>query len=165
MVTVEELRLRRIPYTGPESVIYFLWVGDDLQYVGRTVALGRRLFVHWNAGRRFDAVSTIECPVEDSKQVEQDYIEKYRPPWNDCTKARKAKGLKGKNFGKKWSGVCRPHAGGRPVQTPKGIFPSVRAAAEVFGVTRQAIWQRASRQTKGWKFIGKARPSRQNELT
>jgi len=146
MLSLDELRAARKAYhPRARGWVYFLWCGDEMKYVGKTSTLSQRLLVHWSSGRRFDAVTSIECAEEDMASVEIEYLTKYLPEWNDCHRARKMKGLMNKYMGR-----GRPP---RPVQTPKGSFASVTLAAKAFGVTRQAVWYRAGLGKNGWGFL------------
>jgi hypothetical protein len=46
----------------------------------------------------------------------------------------------------------------RAVITPNGPYPSVSAAAEAYGITRQSAWDRANRKSPGWRFADDDRP-------
>jgi hypothetical protein len=46
----------------------------------------------------------------------------------------------------------------RAVVTPRGRYPTAKAAAEAHGISRQAAWERANRQSPGWRFEDEDRP-------
>jgi hypothetical protein len=67
--------------------------------------------------------------------------------------------------GRRWEVRKRPHPServlpghARAVVTPHGRYPSAKAAAEALGVSRQAVWERASRRSPGWRFEDDDRP-------
>jgi hypothetical protein len=51
-----------------------------------------------------------------------------------------------------------PSKRAKAVLTPNGRFASAKAAGEAYGLSRQAAWERANRQTEGWQFEDQERP-------
>jgi hypothetical protein len=45
-----------------------------------------------------------------------------------------------------------PSERARPVLTPRGRYQSAQAAADAYGMSRQAVWERATRRSPGWRF-------------
>lgn len=46
----------------------------------------------------------------------------------------------------------------RAVVTPHDRYPSIAAAAQAHGITRQSAWERATRRALGWRFEDDIRP-------
>jgi hypothetical protein len=67
--------------------------------------------------------------------------------------------------GKRWKVRKRPHLSettpwerDRPVLTPRGRYQTAKAAGDAYGISRQAAWERANRQSPGWRFENETRP-------
>lgn len=97
--------LRRLPEAGPlDAGVYFLWVGDELQYIGKSTQVAYRMIRHIGI-KRYMAVRRVKdkevpwdrhtCLVLDNGieiteklrsdllNVEREYIAAYQPPYND----------------------------------------------------------------------------------
>ena len=72
----------------PVSGIYFLISENRVQYVGQANDVDRRLAEHWRDGRRWEAVTVIECDTKHLDAVESAYIHRLAPP----RQGRKANG-------------------------------------------------------------------------
>jgi len=68
---------------GPMSGgIYFLFLDDELQYVGKATLIARRLWRHFLERPYWDHASWIEAPAECAEEVEHYYIRAFDPPQN-----------------------------------------------------------------------------------
>ena len=76
-----ELPLDR--HSLPKPCIYFLWLGDTLQYISQSSNLLKRIGEH-QAKKVFDSYSFIECDACELDALEKRYIKQYNPPLN-CT--------------------------------------------------------------------------------
>lgn len=63
--------------------IYFLYLGDSLQYIGQSIEPSARIVQHKKMGKTFDRVYFLPTPTENLLQVEGELIKKYRPPLNN----------------------------------------------------------------------------------
>jgi len=90
---LERIAEARKPYnwddTPDDSGVYFLFLEDQLQYVGRARYISNRLDHHRYPNRPsrvpaewFDSWSAIWAPDEMAKHVECYYIHKLKPPRN-----------------------------------------------------------------------------------
>lgn len=99
LVSFNELAAARTLYRigvgrdGPG--VYFLWDGDVLQYIGRSVNVSERLRAHfivrvdWPAKAiPFDAASWVEVPEIHLAEVEWAYIRRERPHYNTLGNVR-----------------------------------------------------------------------------
>lgn len=86
--------LRALPSRAEGHVVYFLWRGAELLYIGGTKDLGQRIY-HLECAKRappwvdgyhtivpFDRVSALACSKEEMRETERDCIWHYRPPYN-----------------------------------------------------------------------------------
>lgn len=64
----------------PVSGVYFLIADQRVQYVGQACDVDRRLAEHWRDGKRWEAVTVIECDEKHLDAVESAYIHKFAPP-------------------------------------------------------------------------------------
>ena len=69
----------RFPYSGP--AVYFLFVGDDLVYIGKSLNLLHRVASHFGQ-KEFDHFSFITCTAGEIDELERRAIVKFRPPLN-----------------------------------------------------------------------------------
>lgn len=91
VMELEQIREIRKEYAKP-SGIYFLWSGDDLIYVGKSVNVHSRLDSHINGPSNntnrvlmkseITHVSIIPCSVDDLDVTEAIYINKFKPRCN-----------------------------------------------------------------------------------
>lgn len=92
-LTLDEIAKTRQPYTyraGPHvSGIYFLFQGEQLQYVGLSYSISTRLRAHYKPtidplllAVWFDSYSYVEAPREALLQIESYYIQAFKPPLN-----------------------------------------------------------------------------------
>ena len=79
--TILPIERHQLPMPG----IYFLWLENNLQYVGQSSNLLKRIGEHI-ASKAFDSYSFIECDVSELEriEIEKAYIKQYSPPLN-CT--------------------------------------------------------------------------------
>ena len=73
--------------------LYFLYLGDELRYIGKSVQLGQRLSKHaYQRHMDFDSFSVLEIDVPDAahflEHVEHAYIHALTPPENMSYLAR-----------------------------------------------------------------------------
>lgn len=65
------------------SGVYFLFQGDTLVYIGKTITYHKRLGDHIrNKVGQFDRATFVPVPVSDLAFMEGVYIATYRPPLN-----------------------------------------------------------------------------------
>ncbi len=75
------LQSAMFPATGP--IVYFLFKGLHLVYIGKTRSIFARLSAHTsNPSVDFDAVTWISCAEDELDTLEVAYIAKYSPPLN-----------------------------------------------------------------------------------
>ncbi len=92
MIFLEPRELLRSPWDDAEHEcgVYFLFLGDELQYVGLACSISTRLLQHrypdapsLAQATWFDSVATIEVYDDDERRaIECYYINKLRPPRN-----------------------------------------------------------------------------------
>lgn len=70
-----------VPYQVPG--VYMLFLGSELQYVGRSVHIYRRLNDHNRASMLWDRFKIIPCADSvKAADMEQSLIAKHKPPFN-----------------------------------------------------------------------------------
>lgn len=78
--------LRALPTSiSTNSGIYFLWFGPELQYIGKSRSLGKRLRDHRRERRiPHDLCTILELPRNDEvlRDHERAYIARYPTPFN-----------------------------------------------------------------------------------
>jgi hypothetical protein len=62
--------------------IYFLILGDEIVYVGKSSNVGARIAEHSSRGRDFDRFHVILCLPGEADELERRYIEAIRPKQN-----------------------------------------------------------------------------------
>lgn len=63
--------------------LYFLYLGDDLVYIGKSNNIRGRLIQHIDAGDKdFDSWSYFEMDVPSCIQAERELIQRFRPKYN-----------------------------------------------------------------------------------
>lgn len=76
-------RLRKLPEQQDCTGIYFLWLGEKLQYVGKSVDVWGRTRRHENEFRiDFDTWTSFSVEEASLKEYERAYIATYKPPYN-----------------------------------------------------------------------------------
>lgn len=65
--------------------VYFLYLGDRLQYIGQSVEPATRLSQHRHSGKAFDRAFVIPVPAFMLDNVEGALIRYFRPPLNGNT--------------------------------------------------------------------------------
>ena len=89
MLDVDELRgLRKDVFI--RSGIYFLWVGDEIVYIGQSVDMHSRVSAHLNQstpnrmlrGLTITGCTFIDCKPEELDVLESIYISAYLPKCN-----------------------------------------------------------------------------------
>ncbi len=68
--------------TGIGSVVYFLYSGCQLVYVGITKHLFRRISEHQECEKIFDTVYYFEVPWADAPRIESELIATFKPVLN-----------------------------------------------------------------------------------
>lgn len=98
MLSLEQMRA--LPEEGSGPSVYFLWKGEDLQYIGAaTTNPTHRIHRHWcnlrYRGKSFtdgdrnsfvvphDRATILSVDREELWRVEQAYQRMYDPPYND----------------------------------------------------------------------------------
>jgi hypothetical protein len=87
--------IRKLPsdYEGIKSCIYFLWKGDDLQYIGGTRNIWTRMHAHSQSLRYgspfqtktvvpYDRVTCLACTPDEVFDLEPAYLQKFETPYN-----------------------------------------------------------------------------------
>ncbi len=64
------------------SGVYFLYRGHELQYIGQSVSIFRRIYDHLSAGVDFDSFAFVEFDPSELLEWEARYIAKFEPPLN-----------------------------------------------------------------------------------
>jgi len=86
MLDLCELQARILSWPGEQpplqSGIYFLFMGNDLMYVGKSINAQSRIQQHKDNGRVFDGWSFVAVPEIFLEDVERNYITKFTPPEN-----------------------------------------------------------------------------------
>lgn len=74
--------LAALPST-PGCGLYFLWAGNEIQYIGRSVDIKRRVSTHRFMKRvQFDRHTVLELPPQNLAIAEFAYVSKFKPPMN-----------------------------------------------------------------------------------
>lgn len=96
----EELLAKSKPYGLRDKIcgVYFLFYQDILVYVGQSVDIDSRLLSHFTT-KAFDRYSYIVLSEDELDDVENYYINKYKPIYNS-----KINGKFHRNFGYTWNG-------------------------------------------------------------
>lgn len=76
--------LRRFDYTMRRgtSGVYFLFVGDDLTYIGQSQQIATRVKQHRRCGRPFTSYGFVDVPGDVAEAVEIAYIHALKPSGN-----------------------------------------------------------------------------------
>jgi hypothetical protein len=77
--------MRALPSDLSVGGLYFLWRGNELQYIGQTNNVRKRLWAHRHVGRiEFDAVTVLRSTLVAGSilAAETTYILAYLPPMN-----------------------------------------------------------------------------------
>jgi excinuclease UvrABC nuclease subunit len=89
MRTVAMTRSEYDPSTLPEYTlhqgwyVYYLWLGPELVYVGKTTNLGQRITTHLNSPKRFDRVTYRSVDSKDAmRALEKSEIHRHLPRYN-----------------------------------------------------------------------------------
>lgn len=69
--------------------IYFLYLGDQLQYIGQSLEPSARIIQHKKAGKRFDRVFFLPTHRDLLLSVESELIKRHRPPLNNLPDKRR----------------------------------------------------------------------------
>lgn len=83
-LSISDLRALKAKWEGSgplEEGIYFLWMSDDLLYVGQSVNIDYRLSQH-SRTKEFDHFSYVSCPKLLLDKLELEYITALNPPLN-----------------------------------------------------------------------------------
>lgn len=63
--------------------VYYLWLGPELVYVGKTTNLGQRITTHLKSPKRFDRVTYATMPDEQAmKDTEHSEMQRHVPRYN-----------------------------------------------------------------------------------
>lgn len=89
MRTVAQTREQYDPSLLPEYTlhegwfVYYLWLGPELVYVGKTVNLGQRITTHLKSPKRFDRVTYASLPGKEAMHdMEKREIARHLPRYN-----------------------------------------------------------------------------------
>lgn len=156
--------LRALPEVSDGRGVYFLWLGDALQYIGRTLRLKRRMYEHripsaaGNIQRGyvidFDRATHIYMDGDCRKEIEQklialeaQYLHRYTPPCNVVVDRFSRPTFAAYGYGPEEVAPCprsqelpswRCHQPDEPVERiGKSRLPSVRTMIE-YGILRAA---------------------------
>lgn len=87
---VQILPLNRYAKSG----IYFLYLNDEVVYVGQAADMRKRIGSHLVEGiKNFDAISCIPCEKQDLSKAERYYIAKLVPKYNRCALSKDVRSL------------------------------------------------------------------------
>lgn len=75
-------QLRGLPRQSDEPVVYFLWRGPQLRYIGQSVDVVYRLKQHRRRGKQFTHVTMLSVAPECLCRYERAYVEGFAPPDN-----------------------------------------------------------------------------------
>jgi hypothetical protein len=81
LLTAESIRSNRAPFPQSGPAVYFLWKGDELQYIGQAVNLYARVAYHLR-DKEFDGFSYISCKLEELDELERRAILMWQPRLN-----------------------------------------------------------------------------------
>lgn len=73
---------RALPAEATGEVVYFLWDGPRLLYIGKTVRFAARLEQHAAHGKRWQRATVLQVPQDWGRGIETAYVQRYRPPLN-----------------------------------------------------------------------------------
>lgn len=66
----------------PICIVYFLWDNGKIVYVGKSFNGIRRIYQHLKS-KKFDEFSYLECDKEYLTSIENFYIRRFCPKYND----------------------------------------------------------------------------------
>lgn len=79
---VRELTMDELSEIGNLPVVYVLFNGSEMQYIGQTFRLDSRIKTH-KKDKEFDRVVIVYAQdIEDSKYIEFDMVRHFRPKYN-----------------------------------------------------------------------------------
>jgi hypothetical protein len=77
-----ELFERRKKYKK-HAMVYFLFFGDEIVYVGKSENGVARIYDHYIGDKkRFDSYAYVSCNFQELGDLEKLYIEKFKPRYN-----------------------------------------------------------------------------------
>ncbi len=76
--------IRRLARAGRCAAgVYFLWLGDQLQYIGKSVSVSHRIEQHRRQVKiQFDSCNFLPLEPIEIGFTERAYIDRYAPPFN-----------------------------------------------------------------------------------
>ncbi len=120
--------------------IYFLVKGDTIVYVGQSITLFSRLYMHRDERtKEFDRYTFLKCLPHQLAEFERYYIRKFQPLYNKTHKPKLPR-----------KGPARQRENNVEVVTPLGFFPSIAMAAAFHGICRELVTLRIKREMLGW---------------
>ena len=94
MIEIDEIRGTKKEIPKNVSGIYFLFSGDELVYVGKSLNAIARVHSHKKENiKRFDSYSVIECEEKELEKLEAEYIKKFKTKYNVCHIVKKSRGM------------------------------------------------------------------------
>jgi hypothetical protein len=147
MFSQAEIVARSVVLPPKKAGIYFLISdADEILYIGQSIDIETRVHAH-HRKLKFARWAWLPCPKDETDALERAYITAFNPSLNRDPITITLRGRPEK--------PAQPRVTwGRPVRTPEGAFETIAAAARHFGVSRQAIWERAARGKNGWELMG-----------
>ena len=139
MLTLDSLIAEKQSKT-PISGVYFLFLGNKLQYIGQSKDVPGRLANHHRSPVcEFDSYFVLGVEPDQLRLAEWRYIDTFSPPYNtglNTSRHKESLGI----MPKKRLGVV----------TPLGFFKNMQAAARAHGIDRYKVdkWVKANRL--GW---------------
>lgn len=93
MISTESIIAAAQPWPQSDCGIYFLLVGGQIMYVGKSTNIVFRIATH-TLMRTFDSWSWVPCAKRNLEALERAYINALMPPWNcdSITVKRRANG-------------------------------------------------------------------------
>jgi hypothetical protein len=86
VLSMEEIKRLRSALCG----VYFLFLSGQLQRIGQSSDVRKRLAAHQRNGIRFDDCCILHCAPEHLLVLEGLYVERFRPPHNHELRHRQA---------------------------------------------------------------------------
>jgi len=142
MQTLDELIAQK-QKVNPISGVYFLFLGNQLQYIGQSKDVPNRLAQHQRTPIcEFDSHFVLATDPDQLRLVEWRYIDALSPPYNtglNTSRHKESLGI----LPEKRLGVV----------TPLGFFKNMQAAARAHGIDRYKVDKWVKSHRLGWAMF------------